>query len=145
MSRAGGRTRAGADVQHGALAPVLRGLVAVALVVTAVVHLQLAPGYQQVPHDGIGQGTLFQVQAVASLAAALYVLVRGTRSAFLVAAVTALAALAAVVTTSYVPLPAIGPLPSMYEPVWYPAKTLSAVAEAMAAVLAVVGRAAHRR
>lgn len=145
MSRAAGPTRAGAAVHHGALMLVLRGLIAAALVVTAVIHLQLAPGYQQVPHDGIGQGTLFRVQAVASLAAALYVLVRGTRPAFLIAAVTALAALAAVVFTSYVPLPAIGPLPAMHEPVWYPAKTLSAVAEAVAAVLAVVGHAAHRR
>lgn len=145
MSRAAGPSRAGADVHHGPLMLVLRGLTAAALVVTAVIHLQLAPGYQQVPHDGIGQGTLFQVQAVASLAAALYVLVRGTRPAFLIAGVTALAALAAVVVTSYVPVPAVGPLPSMYEPVWYPAKTLSAVAEAVAAVLAVVGLAAHRR
>lgn len=145
MSRAAGPSRAGADVHHGPLMLVLRGLTAAALVVTAVIHLQLAPGYQQVPHDGIGQGTLFQVQAVASLAAALYVLVRGTRPAFLIAGVTALAALAAVVITSYVPVPAVGPLPSMYEPVWYPAKTLSAVAEAVAAVLAVVGLAAHRR
>ncbi|WP_460667634.1 hypothetical protein [Kocuria himachalensis] len=119
--------------------PLLRVLIAAALVVTAVIHLQLAPGYQQVPHDGIGQGTLFQVQAVASVAAALYVLVRGTRPAHLVGAVTALSALAAVLLTRYVPLPAIGPLPSMYEPVWYPVKTLSAVAEGLAAALACVG------
>lgn len=116
----------------------LRVLIAAALVVTAVIHLQLAPGYQQVPHAGIGQGTLFRVQAVASIVAALYVLVRGTRSAYLIAAVMALSVLAAVLITRYVPVPAIGPLPSMYEPVWYPAKTLSAVAEAIAAALACV-------
>lgn len=116
----------------------LRVLIAAALVVTAVIHLQLAPGYQQVPHDGIGQGTLFRAQAVASLVAGFYVLVRGTRPAYLIAAITALSALAAVLITRYVPLPALGPLPPMYEPVWYTAKTLSAVAEAIAAALACV-------
>lgn len=138
MTGTAGPIRAVADVRHRVLMLLLRVLVVAALVVTAVIHLQLAPGYQQVPHDGIGQGTLFQVQAVASLAAALYVLVRGTRPAYLVAAVTALSALAAVLITRYVPLPAIGPLPAMYEPVWYPAKTLSAAAEAMAVSLACV-------
>ncbi|MEX5237923.1 hypothetical protein [Kocuria arenosa] len=117
----------------------LRVLIAAALVVTAVIHLQLAPGYQQVPHDGIGQGTLFQVQAVASVAAALYVLMRGTRPACLIAAVIALSALVAVVLTRYVPLPAMGPFPSMYEPAWYPAKTLSAVVEGLAAALSCAG------
>lgn len=139
MSRAAGPSRAGADVHHGPLMLVLRGLTAAALVVTAVIHLQLAPGYQQVPHDGIGQGTLFRFQAVASVAASLYVLVRGTRPAYLMAAVIALSALAAVLITRYVPLPAIGPFPSMYEPAWYPAKTLSAVAEGLAAALACAG------
>ncbi|MFF0905672.1 UNVERIFIED_CONTAM: hypothetical protein RF653_18520 [Kocuria sp. CPCC 205316] len=139
MTRTAGPTRAGADVPHRALMLLLRVLIAAALVVTAVIHLQLAPGYQQGPHEGIGQGTLFRLQAVASLAAALYVLVRGTRPAYLIAALTALSALAAVLITRYVPLPAIGPLPAMYEPVWYPAKTLTAVAEALAAALACVG------
>jgi hypothetical protein len=132
-------TRPPARVRHGAPMLLLRVLIAAALVVTAVIHLQLAPGYQQVPHDGIGQGTLFRLQAVASVAAALYVLVRGTRPAYLLAAVTALSALVAVVLTRYVPLPAMGPFPSMYEPAWYPAKTLSAVAEGLAAALACAG------
>jgi hypothetical protein len=136
MTRTAGPTRPGADVRHRALMLLLRVSVAAALVVTAVIHLQLAPGYQQAPHEGIGQGTLFRVQAVASVAAALYVLLRATRPAYLIAALTALSALVAVVLTRYVPLPAIGPLPAMYEPVWYPVKTLSAVAEALAAALA---------
>ncbi|MHC5560699.1 hypothetical protein [Kocuria sp. U4B] len=139
MSRTAGPARTGTDGRHRPRMLVLRVLIAAGLVLTAVIHLQLAPGYQQVPHDGIGQGTLFRLQAVASLAAALYVLVRGTRPAYLNAAAVALSALAAVVLTRYVPLPAIGPLPAMYEPVWYPAKTLSAVAEAVVAALACAG------
>lgn len=139
MSPTAGSVRTGADGRHRPRMLVLRVLIAAGLVLTAVIHLRLAPGYQQVPHDGIGQGTLFRVQAVASLAAALYVLVRGTRPAYLIAAGVALSALAAVVLNRYVPLPAIGPLPAMHEPVWYPAKTLSAVAQAVAAALACAG------
>ncbi len=38
----------------------------------------------------------------------------------------------------YVDLPAIGPLPAMYEPLWFPEKAVSAAAEALAAVLAAL-------
>lgn len=145
MSRTAAPGRHHGDVRSRALMLVLRTLIAAGLVLTAVIHLQLASGYQQVPHDGVGQGALFRLQAVASLAVALYVLAWGARTAYLVAAVTGLSALAVVVITRYVPLPAIGPLPSMYEPVWYPAKTLSAVAEAAAATLACVGYLMLRR
>ena len=99
---------------------VLRVGVAAGLVASAVVHVQLAPGYQQAAPGGLGQGTLFLIQA-------------GT------------AALAAVILYRYVQVPALGPLPSMYEPVWYTAKTLTAVAEAAAGALAVAGYALQHK
>ncbi|MCO4239224.1 hypothetical protein NG702_17730 [Pseudarthrobacter sp. MDT3-28] len=120
---------------------VLRVGVAAALVVSAVIHVQLAPGYQQAAPGGIGQGTLFLVQAGAAVLAAVFVLVTGSRAAFASAAVVALSSLAAVILYRYVQVPAIGPMPSMYEPVWYAAKVLSAVAEAVAGALAVAGYA----
>lgn len=110
-----------------------------ALVVSAVIHVQLAPGYQQAAPGGIGQGTLFLVQAGAAALAAVFVLLKGSRSAFTAAAVVAFSSLAAVVLYRYVQVPAIGPVPSMYEPVWYAAKVITAVAEAAAGVLAVAG------
>ncbi|WP_458779777.1 hypothetical protein [Arthrobacter sp. D3-16] len=119
----------------------LRVGVAVALVVSAVVHVQLAPGYQQAAPGGIGQGTLFLVQAGAAALAAVFVLLKGSRMAFTAAAVVALSSLTAVILYRYVQVPAIGPLPSMYEPVWYTAKTITAVAEAAAGALAVAGYA----
>ncbi|WP_253905655.1 hypothetical protein [Arthrobacter sp. H5] len=51
--------------------------------------------------------------------AALHVLIRGDRVAYVVAAVVGLPASAAVVLYRYVQVPAIGPIQSMYEPVWY--------------------------
>ena len=42
-----------------------------------------------------------------------------------------LVAFAAVMLYRYVDIPAIGPLPAMYEPVWFFEKTLSAVAEGL--------------
>ncbi|MCO4253584.1 hypothetical protein [Pseudarthrobacter raffinosi] len=119
----------------------LRVGVAAGLVVSAVIHVQLAPGYQQAAPGGIGQGTLFLVQAGAAVLAAVFVLVTGSRAAFASAAVVALSSLAAVILYRYVQVPAIGPLPSMYEPVWYAAKVVSAVAEAVAGALAVAGYA----
>lgn len=124
---------------------VLRVGVAGSLVVSAVVHVQLAPGYQQAAPGGLGQGTLFLVQAGAAALAAVFVLLTGSRTAFAAAAAVALSSLAAVILYRYVQVPAVGPLPSMYEPVWYAAKTVTAVAEAAAGALAVAGYALLRK
>lgn len=118
---------------------VVRVLVVACLVIDALVHLKLASGYQQAQPGGIGQGTLFRIEAAVALAVALWVLLRGSRPAYLVAALVGLSAVAAVVVYRYVDVPAFGPIPSMYEPVWFFDKTLSAVAEACCAVLATAG------
>lgn len=134
-----GPGRAAAAGRNAPLMLALRVVIAVALVIDAVIHLQLAANYQLAAPGGIGQGTLFQIQSVVALAAALYVLVRGSRLSYLIAAVVALAAFAAVVLYRYVDVPAIGPIPSMYEPIWFFEKSLTAVAEAVGGALAVMG------
>jgi hypothetical protein len=124
-----------------------RGIALVAaagLAVDAVVHLRLAPDYQLAAPAGIGQGNLFRIAAVAAILAALWVLVRPSRLSFAAAFLVAAGALVAVVLYRYVDVPAIGPIPSMYEPIWFPEKTLSAIAEAVAAVAALVGLARTR-
>ncbi len=126
---------------HGRSRWVLRVGVAAGLVVSAVIHVQLAPGYQQAAPGGIGQGTLFLVQAAAAALVAVFLLLRCSRLAFSAAAVVALSSLAAVILYRYVQVPAVGPLPSMYEPVWYTAKVITAIAEAAAGALAVAGYA----
>jgi len=118
---------------------VLRLLVVAALVTDAVVHILLAPGYQLANPGGIEQGNLFYLESAVAILAALYVLIRGSRPAYFVALAVAGSALAAVVLATVVRLPAIGPIPSMYEPIWFFEKTLTAVAEGVGTVLALIG------
>jgi hypothetical protein len=122
----------------------LRLLVAAALVVDAVVHFDLASGYQLGAPGGIGEGNLFRLEGAVAILVALYVLVRGSRPAYAAGVVVAGSAFIAVLLYRYVDIPAIGPLPSMYEPVWFFEKTLSAVAEGLGAVLAAVGYVRQR-
>ncbi|UQX86934.1 hypothetical protein M6D93_11520 [Jatrophihabitans telluris] len=117
----------------------LRVLVAAGLLVDAVIHLQLAPIYQLAAPGGIGQGNLFRIESVAAILAALYVLARGSRVAFAAAFLVAGGGLAAVLLYRYVQVPALGPIPAMYEPLWFAKKTATAVAEAAASAAAVAG------
>ncbi|OUM45190.1 hypothetical protein B8W73_01710 [Arthrobacter agilis] len=154
MDSDGGHRHRQADVQgrrraetpdRGVALLVLRILIAAALIVSAVIHFQLAAGFQQAAPDGIGGGILFRIQGAAAVLAALYVLVRGTHRSYLLAALVALASLAAVLAYRYIQIPTIGPIPSLYEPVWYTTKTITAVAEALALILALTAHALHRK
>lgn len=122
---------------------VLRVLVALGLGVDAYVHLHLATDYQAAAPGGIGEGTLFRIEAGIAAVTAAAVLVRAGRVISVLAFLVATTALAVVLVYRYVDIPAFGPFPSMYEPVWFTEKTLSAVAEAVAALAALllVGRA----
>jgi hypothetical protein len=112
---------------------------AAALAVDAYVHADLAPGYDAV-RASLSQGELFRVEAAAAALAALVLLAAHRRPvawafAFLVAA----AGIGAVLLYRYVDVGGLGPLPNMYEPAWFPEKTASAVAEAVAAATALLG------
>ncbi|MFF1383167.1 hypothetical protein ACFVWT_06375 [Arthrobacter sp. NPDC058288] len=131
----------------------LRALTALALFIDAGVHIHLAPGYQGASPAGIGQGNLFLIESAAAVMAGLYVLIRGSRASFAIALMAALSAFAAVVLYRYVDIPAFGPFPAMYDPVWFFEKSLSAVAEGAGTLLAAAGlvltapgrRTTHRR
>lgn len=112
--------------------------VAAALGVDAYVHVALAGAMQIAAPGGIGGGTQFRLQATAAVVAAVYVLAAGSRPAFVFAGLVGLSALVPVVVFSLVEVPAIGPIPSMYDPTWYLLKTLSAVAEGVAVVLVLI-------
>ncbi|MDQ0213572.1 hypothetical protein [Arthrobacter bambusae] len=124
---------------------VLRVLTAAALAVDAVVHARLAPGYQAAAAEGIGEGNLFLAEAAAAALAGLYVLIRGSKPAWVVALFTAGGGLAALLLYRYVDIPAFGPFPAMYEPVWFFEKTLTALAQAAAVLLAATALALPRR
>lgn len=138
------RTRA-----RSAIIWALRSVLAGGLVVDAVIHLRLAGEYEFAFPEGIGGGALFQLQAGVALVAALAVLVWGRRPTYWFATLVASSAFVAVVAARYVELPAVGPLPSMYEPLWFFQKSLSAVAELIAALsglsLLLLSPRGHRR
>jgi hypothetical protein len=64
----------------------LAALVAAGLVVDAVIHARLAPGYQLGQPGGIGEGNPFRIEAAVAGLAALLVLVTGSRLSYLLAA-----------------------------------------------------------
>lgn len=113
----------------------LRALAAAGLLIDAYVHFDLASGYDAVGST-ITQGMLFRVQGVVAMLAAMVILLVGSTRVYQVVFLIAVSALVPVVLYTYVDLGALGPLPSMYEPVWYPAKKISAIGEAVAAVAA---------
>ena len=121
--------------QNGLVRLVLRLLVAVGLAVDAYVHLDLASAYDA-SSARISQGTLFRVEGVAAAVAAVLVIAVRRWITDLVAFLVAAGGFAAVVIYRYVDV-GFGPFPDMYEPIWYTEKTVSAVAELVAALAAL--------
>ena len=115
----------------------VRLVVACAFGVSAYVHLDLARG-PWVAEGEVTLAGLFVADAVTAVAAGLWVLVRPTRPAWAAALLVALASLLALLVSTYARVPGPGPLPVLYEPVWYGEK----VAAAVAAGVAVLGSAA---
>jgi hypothetical protein len=121
----------------------LRLAVAVALLVSAAVHVDLASS----PLYAAGQLTLsalFLAQAVTAALVAGWVLVRPRRAAFAVAALVGLGSLLALVLSVYVRVPSFGPFPVLYEPYWYGPKVVAAVAAAVAAAAGLAAVVIHR-
>ena len=116
--------------RRGGLRLALRLVTAAGLALDAYVHTDLAGRFET--GGRISESTLFLAQAALAALAALLVFVRGRRPEAAFALLVAAAALGAVLLYRYVDVGTIGPLPDMYDPAWYPEKTLSAVAEAVA-------------
>jgi hypothetical protein len=119
---------------------VLRVVVAVGLAVDAYVHLHLAAGYD-LNTAVVSEGALFRVEAALAAVAAVLVLVTRSRVAVVLAVLVAAGGVGAVLLYEYVDVGAVGPFPDMYEPISYPEKTDSLIAEAVAAVAAVAALA----
>lgn len=116
----------------------LRVLISVGLAIDAYVHLVTASAYDAVG-DTLTQGDLFRIEAAVAGVAAVLILFLPHRATFAFAFVVAVSAFGAVVLYRYVDVGALGPLPNMYEPVWTMDKIVSAVAEGVAAGLALLG------
>jgi hypothetical protein len=125
---------------------VLRLITAAGLAVDAYVHFDLASQFDGNKGSGfISQGLLFRVEAVAAILAALLVLASSRRSLHVPALVVTVGGVAVVLLYRYVDVGAIGPVPDMYDPTWYTEKTVSVVAELVAALSAAALVFAPRR
>ncbi len=116
----------------------LRVLTAAGLAVDAAVHADLAPVYDPV-RESVSQGTLFRIEAAASALAALLILLSAQRLVWAFAFLVAASGLGALLLYRYVDVGTLGPLPNMYEPLWFPKKSATAVAEGFAVVTASAG------
>ncbi|GAA2727569.1 hypothetical protein [Cellulomonas aerilata] len=117
----------------------LRVIGALALGYSAYLHLDIA--LDRPPLFADGQVTLmglFIAQAVAAAVVALWVLVRGTLLAWLAFGAVALGSLAALLVSSYVQIPSVGPFPVIFDPQWYSEKYLAAISAGIAALVALV-------
>ncbi|MFB7909835.1 hypothetical protein ACFC1T_25705 [Kitasatospora sp. NPDC056076] len=123
---------------------VLRLLAATGLLIDAVVHLRLADRYDAVTAT-ISQGTLFRAEAAAAALALTLVLLWRRPLGDLFAWTVAASGLAALLLYRYVDVGAHGPLPDMYEPLWFADKTLTACAQAVAVLCLTALLAGHRR
>ena len=117
-------------------------LAAGGLAYDAYVHLDLADVYSGVG-DTITQAGLFRLEAALAIVAAVVVLLWDSRLAWATAGMVGIGGLAAVVLYRYVDVGSIGPIPNMYEPVWYGEKTRSAIAEAGVGVVWLVREASR--
>jgi hypothetical protein len=113
---------------------VLAVLTALGLLYDAKVHLHLAGDYDAIGST-VTQGWLFRIEAVVAIAVALALLISDRWAVWAAAGLTGLAGVGAVLLYRYVDVGAIGPIPNMYEPVWFAEKLRSAYAEGAVATL----------
>jgi hypothetical protein len=114
-------------------------LIAVAgLGIDAYVHLDLASTYSEAEAP-VNEGILFRAEAVLALLTALALILWARRLSFLLGFAISASALTLMLVSRYVDLGALGPLPDLYDPVWFPEKLWAASGEAAAAAASLAG------
>lgn len=116
----------------------LRVICAAGLGLDAQVHLKLAPAYDSIKSSVVSQGDLFRIEAALAIVAGVLVLVIHRRITALVVVAVAGGGLVALLVYRYFDIGAVGPLPPMYEPAWYPDKTNTCIAQAVATVVGLI-------
>lgn len=117
---------------------VLIAMTVVGLGIDAYVHLHIASSYHLVRTSWLSQTELFRFESALAIVAAIWLLVRPNLVSAVVACLVGAGGVAAVSFYYYVDPGQLGPIPDMYEPVWYSDKTLSFDGEALAALAALV-------
>jgi hypothetical protein len=128
-----GRGRAWLAVKIGLIVIVVAGLA-----IDAYVHFNLASNYELIKTGTLSQAHLFRAEGAVAIVAALLLMVRPRRYTAAIAAVVAGTALLVLLLYRYNDIGQLGPIPSMYEPIWYTKKTVAAYAEGAALIAAVM-------
>lgn len=128
---------------RGAWGWVLTVIVVVGLAIDAFVHIHESGAYSSVgKHSTLNQGQLFYIESALAIIAGILLLIRARIWTALIAFLVSGGGFALVLIYQYVDVGAInvGPLhlPDMYDNLVYGLKTLSIVAEGVAAVLAFI-------
>jgi hypothetical protein len=110
----------------------------IGLGIDAYVHLHIASDYRFVRTSVLSQADLFRVESISAIAVGAWLLVRPGLWAAAAACLVGAAGVAAVTFYYYVDPGRIGPIPDMYEPVWFADKTWSFDGEAAAAAAALL-------
>lgn len=119
---------------------VLAVVTAALLGVDAFVHLHDAAQYDQFRSSVMSEGDVFRIQGVVAIVVALALLIWPRVLTWTVSLLVAGSAAVAVTLYTYVNVGQLGPLPNLYENTWNaPGKAFSAVAETVAALLAIAG------
>ncbi len=116
---------------------ILRLLVTVGLGVDAYVHFHLAGDVNT--SGTLSESKLFLIQGVVAIVVAVLVLILPRPLPYAIGFLVAASAFGAVVLYRYVDVGAIGPMPNMYEPIWYTEKVVTTIAEGVATVAAALG------
>jgi glucan phosphoethanolaminetransferase (alkaline phosphatase superfamily) len=125
---------------------VLSLVTAVLLGVDGYVHLHDAAKYDGFKSSVMTEGTLFRIQAVVAIVVAVLVLIWPRIITWLLSLLVAGSAAVAVTLYTYVNVGQLGPLPNLYENTWHePGKIASAIAEAAAALISLIGLAVAAR
>lgn len=110
----------------------------VGLGVDAYVHLHIASSYRLVRTDELSQTDLFRLESGLAILVGVWLVLRPSRLSAAVAFLVAAGGVAAVTFYYYVDPGQLGPIPDMYEPVWYADKTRSLQGEALASVTSLL-------
>jgi hypothetical protein len=113
-------------------------IVVAGLTIDAYVHFNLASNYELIKTGTLSQADLFRAEGAAAIVAALLLVVRPRRYTAAIAAVVAGSALLVLLLYRYNDIGQLGPIPPMYEPIWYTKKTVAAFTEGAALIAAVV-------
>ena len=122
----------------------LTGVVVAGLAIDAYIHLNLAGQYSGMTAT-LTQGALFRVEAAMAIVAAVVLLIKPGRLTAAFAALVAGGGVVALLLYYFVNVGPIGPLPNMYEPIWYSQKVVTLVAQTLATVAALGLAATYSR